>query len=232
MTLPALLLVPGAWHKPAHLQHLIDELDGVDVHTVPLTSCGDDVTTLGDMFSDAAAIRAAVDAIDGPVVVLAHSYGGIPTTQALAGASNVRRIIYLTAFQLEVGESLLSSIGGVPAPWWVIHEQDGGAESYMTVDNPADVFYGDVDPARTEQAIADLGYQRYSANTQELTEAAWKDIPSTYILCEADNAIPLFGQELFAKRSERVLRLTSSHSPFLSQPAPLAQMIKGELASV
>jgi pimeloyl-ACP methyl ester carboxylesterase len=232
MTLPALLLVPGAWHKPAHLQHLIDELDGVDVHTVSLTTCGDDVTALGDLFSDAAAIRAAVDAIDGPVVVLAHSYGGIPTTQALAGASNVRRIIYLTAFQLDVGESLLSSIGGVPAPWWVIHEQGGGAGDYMTVDNPADVFYGDVDPARTEQAIADLGYQRYSAKTQELTEAAWKDIPSTYILCEADNAIPLFGQELFAKRSARVLRLNTSHSPFLSQPVALAQMITGELASV
>jgi pimeloyl-ACP methyl ester carboxylesterase len=232
MTLPALLLVPGAWHKPAHLQHLIDELDGVDVHTVSLTSCGDDVTTLGDMFSDAAAIRAAVDAIDGPVVVLAHSYGGIPTTQALAGASNVRRIIYLAAFQLDAGESLLSSVGGSPAPWWVMHEHDGGAGDYMTVDNPADVFYGDVDAALTEQAIADLGYQRYAGKTQELTEAAWKGIPSTYILCEADNALPPFAQELFAKRAENLLRLTTSHSPFLSQPAALAQMIKGELASV
>jgi pimeloyl-ACP methyl ester carboxylesterase len=232
MTLPSLLIVPGAWHQPAHFRRFIDELGDVDVHAVALTTCGDDVTTLGDLFSDAAAIRAAAHAIDGPVVVLAHSYGGAPTTQALVGASNVRRIIYLTAFQLDVGESLLSSVGDVPPPWWVIHEHDGDARNYMTVDNPADVFYGDVDAALTEQAIAGLGYQCYAATTQELTQAAWKDIPSTYILCEADNAIPLFGQELFAKRSEKVLRLDTSHSPFLSQPAALARLIKDELASV
>ena len=112
MSAPSLLLVHGGWHRPEHWKLLTDELCGVDVHTVALPSSGDDPAALGDMFADAQAIAAAVAAIDGPVVVLAHSAGGVPTTQALATAANVRRIVYVAAFLLDVGDSMLSSIGG------------------------------------------------------------------------------------------------------------------------
>jgi hypothetical protein len=179
------LLVPGAWHKPWHLKLLADELRYVDVHTVALTSAGDDPAALGDMYSDAAAIKSAA----GPVVVVAHSYSGVPATQALSGADNVVRIVYLAAFQLDVGESLLSSFGGTPAPWWNIRKQDGIAD-YIEAMTPVDVFYGDVEPELAQQAAARLGYQSYPAKTQQLTEAAWRTIPSTYIICEDDNAIP------------------------------------------
>jgi alpha-beta hydrolase superfamily lysophospholipase len=80
--LPSLLLVPGAWHKPDHLRPLVDELAGIDVHTVTLTSSGDDSAALRDMYADAEVIAQAAAAIGRPVVVVAHSYGGIPTTQA------------------------------------------------------------------------------------------------------------------------------------------------------
>ncbi|MDX3772305.1 MULTISPECIES: alpha/beta hydrolase [unclassified Streptomyces] len=228
MTLPSLLLVPGAWHKPEHLQLLIDDLPDIDVHTVALTTCGDDPKVLGDMYSDAAAIKSAVEAIDGPVVVVAHSYGGIPTTQALVETSNVKSIVYLAAFQLDAGDSLLSSVGGNPAPWWNFHRQEGFGD-FLTVAGPVDVFYGDVDRGVAEKAAAALGYQSYIAKTQKLTAAAWRTIPSTYIICEADKAIPPFAQEHFARRANRTLRMESSHSPFLSQPSALAQLIKHEL---
>lgn len=113
MTLPSLLIVPGAWHKPDHFRRLVDELSGIDAHTVTLTSSGDDPATLRDMHADAEVIAQAAAAIAGPVVVVAHSYGGIPTTQALPYARNVRRIIYLAAFQLQAGESLISATGGL-----------------------------------------------------------------------------------------------------------------------
>ncbi|SNS21883.1 Pimeloyl-ACP methyl ester carboxylesterase [Streptosporangium subroseum] len=230
MTMPSLLLVPGAWHKPEHLQLLIDEMPDIDVHTVALTSCGDDPKSLGDMYSDAAAIKAAVEAIDGPVVVVAHSYGGVPVTQALVGTANVESIVYLAAFQLDAGDSLLSSVGGNSAPWWQLHRTEGVGD-YMTVAGPVGVFYGDVDPAIAEKAAAELGYQSYAAITQELTAVAWQTIPSTYIICEADNAIPPFAQELFAQRARKTLRLNASHSPFLSQPSTLAQLLRDELTS-
>ncbi|MEU1538789.1 alpha/beta hydrolase [Actinacidiphila glaucinigra] len=229
MTLPSLLLVPGAWHKPEHLQLLIDDLPDIDVHTVALTSCGDDPEALGDMYSDAAAIKGAVEAIDGPVVVVAHSYGGVPATQALVETPNAKRIVYLAAFQLDAGDSLLSSVGGDPAPWWEFHRQEGVGD-FLTVAGPVDVFYGDVDRSVAQKAAAALGYQSYAATTQKLTAVAWQTIPSTYIVCEADEAIPPFAQELFAKRADRTLRLDSSHSPFLSQPSALAQLIRRELS--
>ena len=71
----------------------------------------------------------------------------------------------------------------------------------------------------------------YAAGLQKLTEVAWKTVPSTYIICESDKAIPPSLQELFARRAERVHRLSTSHSPFVSQPAALAQLIREELAS-
>ena len=105
MSLPSLVIVPGAWHKPIHFRGLVDELPDVDVHTVTLTSSGDDPATLRDMYADAEVIAQAAAAIDGPVVVLAHSYGGVPTTQGLSEARKFRRIVYLAAFQLRAGES-------------------------------------------------------------------------------------------------------------------------------
>ncbi|MEU4093210.1 alpha/beta hydrolase [Streptomyces sp. NPDC026673] len=228
MPLPSLLLVPGAWHKPEHLQLLIDDLSGIDVHTVTLTSSGEDPKTLGDMYSDAAAIKSAVEAIEGPVVVVAHSYGGIPATQALADTPNVKSIVYLAAFQLDAGDSLLSSVGGSSAPWWEFHRQEDAGD-FLTVTGPVDVFYGDVNEIVAEKAAAALGYQSYAATTQELTAVAWHTIPSTYIICEADKAIPPFVQELFSRRANRTLRLDSSHSPFLSRPAELARLIRHEL---
>jgi pimeloyl-ACP methyl ester carboxylesterase len=225
-TLPSLLIVPGGWYKPDHFGLLVEELSDIDVHVVTLTSSGDDPALLGDMYADAEVIARAAAAIDGPVVVLAHSYGGIPTTQAFPSASNVRRLIYLAAFQLCPGESLLSAGGGL-MPWSRLHHGAGG--DYVEAMTPMTVFYNDVDDVTARRAVRQLGYQSYASMSQQLTEAAWKVIPSTYVVCEEDNAISVADQELFAKRADEVQRLSASHSPFLSQPAALARLIRGSL---
>src|SRR6202012_2169344 len=81
----------------------------IDVRTVRLPSSGPDISALGDMRDDAAEVRKGVSAIDGPVLGLAHSYGGVPVTEALGAASeNVKRITYLASFPLDVGESMVS----------------------------------------------------------------------------------------------------------------------------
>jgi pimeloyl-ACP methyl ester carboxylesterase len=111
-----------------------------------------------------------------------------------------------------------------------VHQQEGIGD-YLEAMTPVDVFYGDVDPVTARHAVSQLGYFSYAAGCQELTEVAWKTIPSTYVICEADNAVPPSVQERFAQRAEKVQRLTTSHSTFLSQPAALAQLIRDELAS-
>jgi hypothetical protein len=64
---------------------------------------------------------------------------------------------------------------------------------------------------------------------QRLTSAAWKLIPSTYVICENDNAIPAGTQHLIAQRADDVQILSASHSPFLSQPVTLANLIRDSL---
>lgn len=227
--LPTLLIVPGAWHGPNHFRPLVDELSDVDVHTVKLTSSGKDPAVLGDMYADAEVIAQAAAAIDGPVVVVAHSYGGIPTTQAFQYAKNVRRIIYLAAFQLTAGESLQSLQGGSLMPWSRLHHRDG-FDDYVEAMTPECVFFNDVETLTARRAASQLGYQSYASMSQPLTETAWRTIPSTYVICERDNALPVAAQELFAKRADDVQRMSSSHSPFLSQPAELARLLRRYLA--
>jgi pimeloyl-ACP methyl ester carboxylesterase len=219
------LLVPGAWHKPDHWRPLVDELTDTDVHSVTLTSSGDDPAMLRDMYADAEVIAQAAAASTRPLVVVAHSYGGVPTTQALPHAKNVERIIYLAAFQLDVGEALLSASEGALLPWAELHHREGIGD-YVEATTPRTVFYNDVDDATAESAVNRLGYQSYASMRQPLTEAAWKTVPSSYIICEADNAIPVAVQERMAERADDVHRLNASHSPFLSQPAALARLIR------
>ncbi|MFN3005776.1 alpha/beta hydrolase [Mycolicibacterium wolinskyi] len=227
---PSVLIVHGAWHKPEHFRLLVDELSDLDVRTVRLTSSGDDPAVLGDMYADAEVIAQAVTAVDGPVVVVAHSYGGIPTTQALANVPNVRKIVYLASFQLEAGESLLSqNPDGVLWPWAELRRRDGVGD-FVEVLTPQEVFYNDLDDAAAEFAVSEMGYQSYSSMRQPLTETAWKTIPSAYIVCEADNSIPVTAQERMAEHADEVYRMNTSHSPFLSQPAALAQLLRGLFA--
>ncbi|WP_433289907.1 alpha/beta hydrolase [Pseudonocardia sp. CA-142604] len=228
MPQPTIVFVHGAFHGPWAWDAVIRELPDLPTRTVALPSSGHDPATLGDMYSDAAAIREAVTAIEAPVLVMAHSYGGVPATEGLAGLAQVSRLVYLASFQLDVGDSLFSAAGGKNVDWWDVHE----AEGYFDALRPEEVFFADVDEAATQAAVARLGHQSWPAITQPLTRAAWHAIPSTYVVCENDVAIPLPAQEAMAQRSERVLRLQTSHSPFLSRPADVASILRAEVASI
>jgi pimeloyl-ACP methyl ester carboxylesterase len=226
MASPTLLLVPGAWHGPWCWEALRSELSDVPTETVALASVGPDPASLGDLHDDARAVREAAEAIDGPVVVCAHSYGGAVSTEGLAGVDNVERIVYLAAFMLDAGESLLAAAGGTPPPWWQIHADEG----YLTVIAPEEVFYHDVDPGTRAAAVARLQPLARIVTEQPLRHAAWHETPSTYVICDDDRAFPPGGQDALAARAGRVRHLPTSHSPMLSQPAALAELLRAELA--
>lgn len=213
---PTLLLVHGAWHGAWCWEKLTPELHhrGWTTRSVDLPSTGGPA----GVQEDARVIRDALDAIDGPVVVVAHSYGGIPATQAVAGAGNVTRIVFLAAFQLDVGDSMLSFYGR-PDP-----TEPTGYEPVP--DDPIAMLYGDAPRDDAEEAVKQLVPQSARSFSDTLTEAGWHAIPSTYVICENDQALHVESQRVLAERSDDVHRLIADHSPFLSQPAELAALLE------
>jgi pimeloyl-ACP methyl ester carboxylesterase len=214
------LLIHGGFHGAWVWAKVIDRLAalGWRAQTIELPSVGAKGQPRHGMRDDAAAVRRRLKAIDDPVVVVAHSYGGVVATEAAAGLANVTHIVYLAAFQLDIGESLLG-LGGGPPPWWIVDADT------LAAGRPLETFYADVPPDDATQAIERLQPSTYSIVTERLTAAAWRTIPSTYVICEEDQALPLAAQEHMAERATNVRRLPSGHSPMLSRPTEVAQII-------
>jgi len=100
-------------------------------------------------------------------------------------------------------------------------------------DTPEKIFYNDLSPAVAAPYISSLKPHSYTTFSSTLSVAPWKVIPSTYIVCTNDQAIPLAGQEgmigmakSMAPNSFDVLeKCDASHSPFISQPEWLAEKL-------
>jgi pimeloyl-ACP methyl ester carboxylesterase len=223
---PAILLVHGAWHGSWAWESVASRLSehGWDVRTIDLPTVHSESIAGLHLSADSDAVRDAIAAIDGPVVVVAHSYGGVPVTQA-ALASNVQHIVYVAAFALDVGESLVSAVGGEPPSWWVI---DGPVATAGTDDEPAaSLFFGDVDDRLAAESVARLKPQSVLAFQEPLTEAVWRTVPSTYLVTGSDAIFPAAAQTGLAERAGATVRhVDSSHSPFLSRPDEVVAVIE------
>jgi pimeloyl-ACP methyl ester carboxylesterase len=220
---PTLLLVHGAWHGTWCWEKVEAELasrgwrsQAVDLPSAVAAESND---LLPSIFDDAQVIRAAIDGIDGPVVVVAHSYGGVPVTQATAGAANVVRLVYLSAFSLDMGESLLSFVGAPQA------DPESVTGVIAPRENPAVSFYGDVSDDLRDDAVSRLVYQSGRSFVDQITRVGWRTIPSSYIVCDNDQSIAPEVQEKLAARTGAVYHLPSSHSPFLSMPGELTELL-------
>ena len=217
---PTLVLVHGAWHGSWCWEQLVEALGDLPVRTVDLPSAGDDPATLGDLYADAAAVRSVLAGIDGPTVVVGHSYGGAVVTEAVTAGSGVVRVVYLCAFLLDAGESLLGAVGGTPPPWWDVRAD------HVLVRTPETVFYNGVSPELAARSAARVSAHSLRAFEQPLTNAGWRAVPSTYVVATQDQAIPPVAQEAMAQRAGDVLRMDTGHSPFLSHPQELAELLR------
>lgn len=140
---------------------------------------------------------------------------------------NVAHVIYLAAFALARGEALLGTIG-TPPPWL-----DVRPDGYVHARTPEAIFFNDVASEVAREAVAKLRPHSLAAFTDELTEASWETLPSTYIVCKQDRAIPPEVQRRMAVRTGGAVReLDTSHSPFLSRPDLLADLVRETAAGI
>ena len=216
----AVLLVPGSWHGAWCWDDVVDRLTaaGVDARAIELPS-NDGASGLGD---DAAAVAAAVAGFDTPPVVVGHSYGGIAISEGAAGAAG---LVYLCAFMLEPGQALVDAMQQ-QLPDWI--ELDAQAGSHLAT-RTEEVLYADCTPEVAAAAGARLTRQSVAAIATPQSVAAWQRLPSTYVICEQDRAVPPPAQEAMSARAGNVHRLPSSHSPFLSRPDDVAELVLAAL---
>jgi len=226
---PTVVLVHGAWHAPWHWHEVTDRLtgQGLSVDLVDLPSCR---AERGDAYDDAAAVRAALDQHE-DVVVVAHSYGGIPTTDGAAEHPAVRRIVYLSAYMADVGESL----GGFEPPpdQPNIHpetdlEMVDERTLVMKPERAQDVLFHDV-----EDVVAAVDHLRGMNPVvlgQSPRSVAWRATPSTYVITTDDRATAVGVQRELSRRADRVFEIPSGHSSFLARPDDVSRIVVDSLS--
>jgi len=225
-TRPTFLLVHGGHHGPWSWEKLqiVLTAEGWTSETVSLPSAVRDehlTEPLPGMYDDAGAVREALDHIAGPVVVVAHSYAGIPVTQASAGSSNVAHLVYVASYLPEVGEGMLQ-IHGVPVP-----ESLAGVRPPENPDfnQPASFYDGDGTNPETAAAISRLVPQTVRADFETVTRAGWPTIPNSYIIPDQDVSVVATVEEQMAARADVVYHCEGHHAPFYSHPKEFAALL-------
>jgi pimeloyl-ACP methyl ester carboxylesterase len=201
---------------------------GLGSRAVELPSCiaspGASGEAPRDMYADADAVRAALDEEDEPLVLVGHSYGGMVITDAAAGHGNAEHLVYVTSVMPELDETLSSFGGGrEPGPWMDLRPEDGtmGVKAELL----PGAFMQDCDEEAIAGALERLTRQPLAAFGQSPRGVAWREKPSTYVVCAEDRATPPEAQREYARRADRVVELPTDHHPMLSRPDLLAGVI-------
>ncbi|KAL5357226.1 Alpha/beta hydrolase fold-1 [Aspergillus floccosus] len=240
---PSLIFCPGAWYPPTAFETLAAHFPDQNTHTVAFPSI-QQATSIRDLQPDIDALRTLVEqevSASKDVVIISHSWSGLPVNSALDGLSKTERqaagktggvvkLIFISAFIPDVGESLIGAFGGVPPDWYDRDEANGTVSAV----DPHGLFFHDVpDGERWAQALRP---HAWATKNSPAISAAYTRIPSVYLQCENDRAIPLFVQQLMVEKARRkgaqitTETIATGHSPWLVDPAPVAAFMQRHLA--
>ncbi|KAJ7461850.1 Alpha/beta hydrolase fold-1 [Mycena galericulata] len=248
---PIFVLLHGAWHTPRCWDLLRSALSHTGHTSVApaLPSSGSTPPT-SDWSQDVTAIRETVSELvleqERDVVVVMHSFSGMTGSTALegldkaarakeGGKGGVVRLVYVVAFL--VPEGFQHSPRGTREN--MVEEMRSDIEAGTVTVRPEDVkdmFYQDLDDATVAELAKDLRPQSFAAFWSTTTYAAWRWIPTTYILCTEDRPSTVVAPQYLvdsAKASgthkiDKVIRVDSGHSPFISRPQWTAETLVAE----
>jgi pimeloyl-ACP methyl ester carboxylesterase len=221
MAINNIVLVHGNFVDGSGWQGVYDHLtaDGYRVAVVQNTTLSLD--------GDVAATRQVVDSLDGPAVLVGHSYGGVVTTEA-GTHPGVVGLVYITAFAPDKGESVSSLIANPPpgASQPPILPPVNGL-LFLDRDKFAVSFAADV-PRKLAAFMADSQVPAgVDALDGVVTEPAWRSRPSWYLVATDDHMIPPAAQRAMAERAKATVTETpGSHAVFVSRPAVVAAVIR------
>ena len=227
---PTIVLVHGGYADSSCWNQTLSPLQGWGYTTI----CG--ANPLRGIPTDAPYIASLLDSIAGPVVLVGHSMGGTVVTNAAAGKSNVKALVYIAAFVPDVGETqgeLIDKYPGsevlpvsVPVPYT---KADGstGTDLYLSPDGQA-AFCADISKSAFQLLQATQRPFDADSFTYPTTAAAWHTIPVWGLVAGRDKAIPPAAERWMYSRANarKVVEVpTSSHCAMLSHPRIVADLI-------
>lgn len=215
------LFVHGGWHGAWCWDLVRERLDAAGVASVAVDL---PMTTLAE---DAAAVRDAIRSLDDGAVVIGHSWGGSPTTLGASSEANVRHLIYLTAFMLEPGIPSMPASARRQMNDGPPTAERRGDLSFVIPERGIEVFYNGVPAKVATDAASRLRPFHFSGWVPLETdaEAAWRQAPTTYVVCTDDRAIHPDDQRDMAANATEVVEIATGHSPFLSDPDLVADIV-------
>lgn len=194
-------------------------------HTViapdlPLTSLEDDV----------ALVAALIDE-HSPVVLVGHSYGGLVISQAAAGSQGtVSHLVYVAAAMFGPDEDYLALVEEHATPLSANLTERNGDWITVPAERARAGFYNECSAGDAAAAVARLRPTHAACISSGVTPAQpWQQIPSLFIVCLRDQAMPPMAQTVLAAKADRVIEMDTDHSPFLSDNEALCGILTSQL---
>jgi pimeloyl-ACP methyl ester carboxylesterase len=226
---PTIVLVHGAFAESSSWDGVIDPLLDEE-HSVIAAA-----NPLRGLAADAAALSDLIRTVEGPVVLAAHSYGGMVISNVDADAGEIAGLVYVNAFAPEPGEHCFQLAAMFPGSMLgpdtsrPVSLSDGTTDLYVASESFNEVFCQDVPAAQA----ARMAVTQRPATQEALTEPSgdhplWKDVPSWFLIGEEDRVIPAEAHRHMAKRAgarNTVEIPGASHAITVSQPEATAQLI-------
>jgi pimeloyl-ACP methyl ester carboxylesterase len=232
------ILIHGAWHGGWCWWRVAERLRalGHEVETPDLPSHGSDETSPDGVTLDTYvdSISALVDEADAPPILVGHSMGGLVVSQlAEQRPDEIASTVYLAAILPSPGEESLEPVASAELRASLRPSADGTVIEFAP-EGARDVFYARCSDEDIAFAIERLCPQSASvlSTAPELSRQRFGRVPSAYIECLEDRALPVEGQREMHTRAgcRRVFSIGTDHSPFFSRPDDLVEILH-EIAS-
>jgi pimeloyl-ACP methyl ester carboxylesterase len=225
---PTIVLVHGAFAESASWDRVIRELENTGHDVIAAAN------PLRGLASDAQSVTDLVSSINGPVVLVGHSYGGMVITNVDGKVGNITGLVYVAAFAPESGESAFSlaqrfpgsTLGDALRP---VHRSNGTTDLYIDRAIFHEQFCADVpEPEAARMAVTQRPATLEALQAPSGDRPLWKDVPCWYLVAEQDRNIPGELQHFMAHRAgaRRTVELpTASHAAAVSHPDATARLI-------
>ncbi|PQV46467.1 alpha/beta fold hydrolase [Paraburkholderia sp. BL21I4N1] len=214
------VLVHGAFADGSSWEKVIPLLEAKGLHVVTVQN------PLSSLDADVAATRRVIDQQNGPVILVGHSWGGAVITQA-GNDDKVKSLVYVAAFAPQKDQSINDILKGKPTPSWAsaLQKDSGG---YLTLSTDAVIhdFAQDLPVAQARLVAATQGSWFAGCTDDKVTQAAWQNKPSWFVVTGKDRMIPPALQDAMAQQiGATVVKVDASHVAMLSKPTEVAAAI-------